>query len=256
MSVLEPKLREHLALYLRVYNLLGLAVEKSLATKGPVTPSKKVATALLLRLANDLRCSVLLAVRGYGAQACSLCASIYEAAFTIAAIGPDDAMARKWIKHTDPTRQFLNSLEMAKLAMRKFGVSNADAAAGQYVQYQQFCFAKHLNPQYVQSRAFTDRVGSMALSSGPDVSENGERDASFALEHGTGFGFLAIYSFVQNQTSSPISNDLVNELKAIENELLSLKANAAKRWGIDNPFPDKWKIREPGKRSKRRSDSD
>ena len=95
-QILEPELREHGMLNERVFNAIGeaanLAVEPSLSQ---VSQARKVATLLLLRMRDDLRCAGLLALRGYQLQACSLVASIYEATFTIAAIDSDDDLAQE-----------------------------------------------------------------------------------------------------------------------------------------------------------------
>src|SRR5271163_4068503 len=90
-QTLEPELRDHGLLNQRAFNAIGEAA--NLAAELPlseVSQARKVAMVLLLRMRDDLRCAGLLALRGYQLQACSLVASIYEAAFTIAAIDSDD----------------------------------------------------------------------------------------------------------------------------------------------------------------------
>ena len=102
-QVLEPELRAHGLLNERVFNAIGEAA--NLAAQLPlsqVSQSRKVAAVLLLRMRDDLRCAGLLALRRYQLQACSLVASIYEAAFAIAAIDSDDDLAQEWIDHDDP----------------------------------------------------------------------------------------------------------------------------------------------------------
>src|SRR5437762_3194527 len=80
-TVLGRQLAEHLAVAGDTFNfvntVLGAAPEMPVRD---VSPSRMVATALLLRVANDLRCVGFLVPRGYPLQAVTLVASMYEGA--------------------------------------------------------------------------------------------------------------------------------------------------------------------------------
>src|ERR1700739_3527073 len=88
---LNPDLHEHGLISESLYNLIGRILERALnASLREFSQSRKVCTVLLTRLLNDHRCAALVALRGYAEQACTLAASVYEAAVTIAAVGSDD----------------------------------------------------------------------------------------------------------------------------------------------------------------------
>ena len=94
-----------------------------------MSQARKVATVLLLRMRDDLRCAGLPALRGYQLQACSLVASIYEAAFAIAAIDSDNDLAQEWIDHDDPNHPFRQALTLTEMALRKLGIPDPEKHA-------------------------------------------------------------------------------------------------------------------------------
>jgi hypothetical protein len=242
-QVLEPELREHGLLNQRVFNAIGEAA--NLASELPlsqVSQARKVATVLLLRMRDDLRCAGLLALRGYQLQACSLVASIYEAAFAVAAINSDDDLAQEWIDHDDPNHPFRQALPLTEMALRKLGIPDPEKhSARRYLVYRQLCLAKHLNPVFQRQRGLNLRGRQVTVKSGSDTSEDGVREAWFALEHAAGLAFVATASFVQNHVPEKSRGELVEKLKAIEADVSSLGAKAQQRWGAEPPFK-KWKI--------------
>src|SRR5438067_12806940 len=76
-DALGQELQRHAELTLRAFGAVGMAFERAAAE---VRPSRVVTSILLARLANDLRCVALLALRGYPLQAATLVASMFEAA--------------------------------------------------------------------------------------------------------------------------------------------------------------------------------
>jgi hypothetical protein len=105
IGVLAAELSGHLSLTEKAFNLIGRVVSSlPQLTIAEISQSRKVATALLVRLSNDLRSAALVPCRGYALHALSLVASMYETTFAIAAIGADDSMADQWITHDDPTQ--------------------------------------------------------------------------------------------------------------------------------------------------------
>jgi hypothetical protein len=239
MDILESELLEHLTIATRVYDLIGRVLEK--AVNSNVQPqSKKISMALLSRIANDLRCCILLAVRGYGAQSCSVAASIYEESFASLAVGADEVLARQWIDHSDPTRSFKGVSELTDLGLIALGVKISQVHGREYLKFRNLCLAKHSNPLFVKQRAFAGSSEGAVLKSGPDTSEVGIRDGWFALEHATGFSFLAIAGFLKHHLAA--ERELLAELGEIENALISLNNRAVARWGSEDPFPGKWKL--------------
>jgi hypothetical protein len=82
IGVLAAELSGHLSLTEKAFNLIGKLVSSlPQLTIAEISQSRKVATALLVRLSNDLRSAALVACRGYALQALSLVASMYEIAF-------------------------------------------------------------------------------------------------------------------------------------------------------------------------------
>jgi hypothetical protein len=242
-QTLEPELREHGLLNQRVFNAIGEAA--NLGAELPlsqVSQARKVAMVLLLRMRDDLRCAGLLALRGYQLQACSLVASIYEAAFAIAAIDSDDDLAQEWIDHDDPNHPFRQALPLTETALRKLGIQAPEKhAARRYLVYRQLCLAKYLNPAFQRQRGLKLSGRQMTVKSGPDTSDEGIREAWFALEHAAGLAFVATASFVQNHVPERSRAELVEKLKTIEVDVSSLSAKARQRWGTEPPFK-KWKV--------------
>jgi hypothetical protein len=217
-QILEPELREHGTLNERVFNAIGEAA--NLATElspSQVSQARKVATVLLLRMRDDLRCAGLLALRGYQLRACSLVASIYEAAFTIAAIDSDDDLAQEWIDHEDPNRPFRPALTLTEMALRKLDIPDPEKhAAHRYLVYRQLCLAKHINPVFQRRRGLKPHGRRATVKTGPDTSEEGVREAWFALKHAAGLGFVATASFVHNHVPAESRPTLMKKLKGIE----------------------------------------
>jgi hypothetical protein len=153
---LDSELGTHGIVSQRAYNLMGAVLSRMPTTKlRDVSQSRKVATSLLVRVQNDLRCASLLALRGYPDQACTLVASIYEAAMTIAVVGSDDHVAQEWIDYGDPNKPFRNIQKMTRDALEKLGVPEAEKNAERnYTTYRQLCMAKHLNPLLLSQRGY------------------------------------------------------------------------------------------------------
>jgi hypothetical protein len=148
VSKLAAELAGHLALTERAFNLIGVAVSTppEVAVRD-VSQSRKVVTALLVRLSNDLRSAVLLAVRGDALQAATLVASMYETGYTIAAIGSDDNIADERINDNDSTKTFRKVLDLTRAGLAKLGIPNVDAqAAIEHRAYRQLCFGETCKP--------------------------------------------------------------------------------------------------------------
>jgi len=240
MDTLEGELLEPLTVASRVCDLIGRVLEKAVRSNARPRQSGKVSMALLSRIANDLRCCILLAVRGYGAQSCSIAASIYEESFASLATGADEALAQQWIDHPDPTRSISWVNELTDLGLIALGVKTPEVNGREYLKFRNLCLAKHSNPLYVKQRAFGRSPEGAVLKSGPDTSEVGIRDGWFALEHAAGFSFLATAGFLKHHVEA--DRELLAEFEEIEDALISLNGKAVSRWGSKDPFPGKWKL--------------
>jgi len=242
VSILAAELSGHLTLTEQAFNLIGIAVSSlpEVAIRD-VSQSRKVLTALLVRLSNDLRSTALLASRGYVLQAATLVASMYETAYTIAAIGADDSLADEWINHDDPTKTFRKVLDLTRAGLAKLGVPSADAqAAIEYCIYQQLCLAKHVNPLLQTHHGHRMEGKNVVALNGPDFSEAAVRAAGFALEHAAGLAFVALASFISNHVPHEKKADLIKENEAVGAGRKTLEALAKARWGTQDPFPGRW----------------
>jgi len=229
---LDAELREYVVASERVYNLIGIALDR--APSGSiqnVTPSCFATRLLLIRLRNDLRCAALLAARGYGEQSCSLVASLYENAFTILSIGGDDELARKWFEHSKPEAFFISPKNATQQGLSKFGISEPEKHAIRNYEniYKRLCMVKHMNPISQKRRGY-EMVGSrIELFSGPDTSDEGLQAACFALENSVGLANVALAAFGKHHLSGE-QQDLLREIHEADALAAALNKKSASRW--------------------------
>ena len=244
LEALEPELNRHGTLTVFAFNVIGTVLSRVpvLAVR-EVPLSTRVAVNLLIRLSNDLRCAAVLALRGYAVQAASLVASMYEEAYTITLIGSDEELARKWVKHDDPTSSFRKLRTLMRDALAKLRHPNPEAQTRvEYRVYQQLCMPKHANPLFQMQHGIRLQEGSVVAMNGPDTSESAIRAAWFALEHAAGLAFLALASFVTNHVPPGARGDLMRQVEAIGVVRKELEAAGIERWGSKDPFPGRWRV--------------
>lgn len=240
---LNVELDAHLTLTEGAFNLicetLAQIPERPLAE---VPQPRKVATALLARVSNDLRTASLLALLGYPTQALEVVAWLYEAAFTIAYIRADEDLAQRWIDHADPTQFFASVATMTREGLAKLRVPDAEQKANTaYRTYSQLCMAKHANPLYQQQQGFRVVRGYVEAFNGPDTSDHAIRAAWFALEHAVGLSLIAAASMISDHVPPDRKAALTEWLKQIEEGRKALEIKALTRWGGADPFPGKWR---------------
>jgi hypothetical protein len=202
VTTLGAELSGHLSLTERAFNLIGAVVSSLPEIQiRDISQSRKVATVLLVRLSNDLRSAALIAVRGYALQALTLVGSMYEAAYTIAAIGSDDVLANEWINHDNPKRTYRQVRELTREGLIKLNAPNADVQTGiEYRIYRQLCLAKHLNPLLQTEHGFQLEGQNVVAVNGPNLSEPAVRASWFALEHAARLATMALVSFISDHT--------------------------------------------------------
>jgi transcriptional regulator with XRE-family HTH domain len=244
MQRLENELSRHAELTRLIFNAIYSALGRLPTIPVSEMPqAKKVVTALLIRLANDLRSAALLALRGYPLQSAALVSSIYETTYTIAYIGSDEGRAQQWIDHDDPTQPFKNIRALTKETILRLGLPKPeDFIAKQYLIYRQLCMAKHANPLLQQHHGIRREGTYWIASIGPDVTEDAVRVAWFALEHASGLGLMALKSFAIEHLALKADDELRNELEALDRCWQDLHDAAVTRWGTNDPFPGKWKV--------------
>jgi hypothetical protein len=229
---LDTELHEYVVASERVYNLIGIALDR--APSGPIQKVSRscfVTRLLLIRLRNDLRCAALLAARGYGEQSCSVVASLYEGAFTILSIGGDDELAQKWFKHSNPSKFFISPKNAAQQGLSKFEISDPEkhALPNSKNIYQKLCMVKHMNPISQKRRGY-EVVGSrIELFSGPDSSDEGLQAACFGLENSVGLANVALAAFGKHHLSGD-QQDLIREIHDVDALAAALNRKSATRW--------------------------
>lgn len=249
-SILLPQLRDHLQLSSDVYNFIGQVLDAAPEARlAHVTQARKVTTCLLVRMVNDLRCIGFVSLHGYGDQACTLAASLYEAAFAVLAIGANDGLAQEWIDHADPNAPFKPVSQLTLMAMRNIRVPEPERQAMRwYVQYSQLCLAKHMNPLFQATRGFRVEENRVSLVTGPDLSKQSVRLAWFALEHSSGLALTAAKFFGENYAHSN-QRSLVARSRELDEVLDKLRDAALARGWDKNPFPDDWILDNQKQRS-------
>jgi len=245
-SVLLPKLRDHLQLSSDVYNFIGQVLDAAPnARLADVTQARKVTTCLLVRMVNDLRCIGVVSVHGYADQACTLAASLYEAAFAVLAIGANDGLAQEWIDHADPNAPFKPVRQLTLMAMRNVQVPEPERQAQRwYVQYSQLCLAKHMNPLFQAMRGLRVEKNQVLVVTGPDSSDESIRLAWFALEHSAGLALTAAKFFGEKYAAQSTHRKLVARSRELDEVLDKLRDAAVARGWDKNPFPDDWILNE------------
>jgi len=199
---LNSVLRDYVVVSHRVCNAVNLAMAGAPdATFKDVPQSRRVAMNLMIRLANELRCIILLAIRGYPLQAASLVASLWEVAHTIAYVGGDDVRAKDWVAHNDPKRPFQSAFSLTADVVKSLdGVSDPQGMiARAYKVYQGFCQAKHSNPLLQQhfGHYMTDEF--VVAMNGPDESEAALSLARSTLKRASQLTLIGVASYFDNQ---------------------------------------------------------
>jgi hypothetical protein len=242
-SLLVPELRDHLQINSDVYNFVGQVLEAAPdARLRDVTQARKVITCLLVRIANDLRCIGVSSVHGYAEQACTLAASLFEAAFTVLAIGENESLAQEWIDHRDPSVPFRSIRNLTLMAMQNIGIPEPERQAKRwYVNYSQLFLAKHMNPLFQATRGVRVGENQVLIVTGPDSSDESVRLAWFALEHSAGLALTAAGFFGQKNAGQSNQRELAARSRELQEVVGKLREAAAAREGWDeNPFPNDW----------------
>ena len=188
----------HLSYLDRCYRLLDLAIGHYDESETRVGSVDYVALLLFGRIANDVRAIWTLARLGYGAQACTLAASVFEHAFTFVDTIIDEEKAAKWTGHADPRHSFLP----AKQAINKFidrmpwsSDQKIKAKDSQCLIYQELCQFKHGNPRSIFPRVPSD-AGYWDNRLGPDTTNFWVCSASVAVLHAVWCAGLTLQQWV------------------------------------------------------------
>jgi len=248
-AALKPELEDHFHLAREATQLVlecssAVHVDDFLS----VPLARRACLSLMIRIANDLRCAALLALRGYPLQAATLVASIFEVSFTIGYIGADEALAAEWIEHRDPTQPFRHATVLVKRVLER----EPDAGGQDFLEnerrcYAQLCLAKHANPLLQKAHGLRVGEDQASIQNGPELHEQALRVSWFALEHGARLAVAAAAHFSKNHLEGrQITQSMVDlTSRCLERRDMLIARAKAKGWGT-NPFPGSW-FREGGK---------
>lgn len=239
---LEPEFHRHIDLAIDALNLLADVANAAIPILPDAPTSTHVGLALLIRISNDLRCSFLLAERGYPLQAASLVASMHEAAYTAAYIGNDEARAQEWSGLLHPTKPFRPVTVLTREGVAKLGMPNPETEANRaYKQYSQLCWAKHIAP-FAERTIYQDvGQGRVYGIAGPSTTEGGVRGTWFALEKAVWYAYITIRSVINFHLSKEVGNTLDGRIERLMEEYKALQAAFLTRWPNEDPFPGRWK---------------
>lgn len=240
-KVLNKELDHQLDLTETAYNLICLAIDTFPEISILDMPeSMKVVVNLLVKISNDIRCSSLLVAKGYPIQATSIVASMYESAYMVAYIGLDNERAAKWIDHEDPKKLFIGFVDLTKEAIKNFNVSEYESIARkEYVDYRQLCMVKHSNPLFQKQQGYQIEGKYILAINGPDNSVPSIRLSWFVLEKSINYVLIALGSFINSHLSQYEPTMLIKQYKELEEHYNQINKMAIRRWGTENPFPDK-----------------
>lgn len=182
----------------------------------------RVHLTLLARVIQDLRVSVLAAVRGYTMQSWTVAASCFEAAHSMGFVGDDVERARRWLEHSSLRRgpwQAYAGVEgsLKYLEVGESTTARAELVRREYELYEYLCLAKHINPIPERTR-YVVRVGSsIRLLLTPFFTDRRVREARLGLALGIRAAFLALW--VLHRTH-------YTERSAFASRLLALASNS------------------------------
>ena len=190
------------------------------------------ADILLTSVANSLRATGQLCVHGYPEQAANLGGSLYEAAYTIAALGDDQGARNSWLAHRDPKKAFYGAREATDRGLKNLG-SPTRVADEHYKVYRQLCWFKHVN-----SVSFTEMGAAVWV--GPRDSAEGIRVSKFVLQAAVQCCLVAMEAFARFHLDPERADELGQHLSRLDGELRSLWEKFAAEYKTSDPFPGQW----------------
>ena len=240
---LRQELRRHLDLAGRLFNVVS---DVTVALPNPIPDpgqALRAAVLLVLRLANDLRATQIVAVRGYPSQALGLVASMYEVAHTIGYIGTDEDVAQQWYDHKDPTHPFRSVADLTLCSLCKLGAADVrEVAEHHHRRYTQLCWGKHAWPQLEQTLSIRETPsGESVVVYGPNITDYAVRALWFAVENAAWCAHVGIQSVIYFHLKGRVQPSLTDQMNGIAIEYKSLRDAYVARWSNVDPFPGQWR---------------
>lgn len=208
--------------------LTGRAVEAAARQPYPgQSLALRVGALLIVRIMNDLRAALHDARIGYPVQSVALVTGLYEMAATVAFIGSDETRAQSWLAYSDYTRTPWPVRQMAESMAARSGRDGNWL----YGRYRLLCMVKHGNPRFERERITIVEPGRMQFRHGPDLSDDAQALAWFALLDGVRWVLLAQRAFVTDHVSpGPQQEELLLQSTQRCVEWERQRIYAASRW--------------------------
>lgn len=199
-------------------------------------PAPKTSITIFGRLFNDLRWIRDCFVRGYGAQACTLTASVYEISASVThLIQCGEASFEKWEGHENIKRPFLTAKQCAEAIADLIVSADPDRTDfgepaerrqrlidREYHVYTSVCFYKHGKPQYFRL--------ANAAPIGYDLTEWGQKALCFAAEHSTRLINHCITAWACKYLSGVQQEELIKKIVSNSDDCMELISQSNNRW--------------------------
>lgn len=156
---------------------------------------------LFSRSAGDIRGMYLLLERGYGLQALSLAASVYEHLITTAFIGGSEENGRQWLTHSDPFNTMSPNMMAPKIQQRTtYNFVRVEKLNGKFADavYAMLCSAKHGNPLILAHSSVVSTIDGYYFNSSPLYSPELFRQAKLAV-YGVARGLVQSLQVLMNE---------------------------------------------------------
>jgi len=197
------------------------------------TLSKRDLACLLMlgRITNDQRAILHLCLRGYGVQACTIAASIFELGWQVTLLAADETEADRWLRAeriTDPGPGW----ERAAIRyIRAAGHPEPDKQlATERAAYARLCAMKHGNPAGLDLRPTDQWASAGTLRMGPDDTELGQKTICLAVELGGQVAELAMSEIAKKLLSVSGQQEFTPLLDKLTAQRLAVNATSKSRW--------------------------
>jgi len=204
------------------------------------SPSSYVAAMLVSRVGNDLFQVHELAAKGYGPQAASIAATIFEITPVIARIarGGDEA-ARKWLGHDELHRlPWDNVRKGIKYHVRQIHPAKSEPEVeimvnGQMSDYEALCASKHGNPMlFLHGRSLKEgAVPDFPFDLGPDTNLATQQCLVHALDVSARSAQMAVAEAMRLVPEVDAKLAVNTRYNVLQKQSMRLNREAHERWG-------------------------
>lgn len=185
------------------------------------SPNKQIAINLLVRIYNELSAVLLVCQNGFPLQAYAPASVIYEASWTVAAIGDNNEAAAKWFNHDSDKKSFDRVLALTTAGVKNLSGKYVPIDADKnYSVYSDLCMAKHLNPMVQQYEGFTTNTdtGMMTFQYGPKVTKRTVKQAWWVMSSTVRFMYAALEVFIKHFVTEDKRSSAWEKLDALASE--------------------------------------